>query len=105
MVNIVYTLNTVLNMMLVYISYNKKASFTFTLYPAYILFCLRQIIRLIDFEQTKLTMTPIQWYDLSLMQSNAYGFLCSIYYMAFYRERGSFIIFTLFIWVGNVIRK
>ena len=49
-VNILYTVNTLVMSILVYRSYNKNNTFQYTLCPAYILYCVRSIFRVLDFE-------------------------------------------------------
>jgi len=69
------------------------------------MFTLRQIVRILDLEQTKESMLPIKWFGLELMVSNASAFLLSIFYIAFYQIRGSFLVFVMTFWGFNIIKK
>jgi hypothetical protein len=60
-------MNTLLISGLIYRNYNLNSSVQTSLFPAYILTAVRQIIRIIDLEQTKLIFSEKQWFELAIL--------------------------------------
>ena len=62
--NIAYSVNTVLTSVLTYQSYKENVKIVFTLYPAFILFMIRMIIRVFDIESTKEDLGMEEWVNI-----------------------------------------
>jgi hypothetical protein len=104
-VNICYTFNSFLFLLLIYRSYKPNASMAKTLYPAFILTLIRLTIRLIDFENTKQYMTDKEWYSFANLMVITFHIYITIFLFSFHNLRGSYFFFVLLIYFSDMSQK
>ena len=99
-VNVFYTVNTFIVNILMYLYFKKKVSTKYTIFPAYILLILRQIIRVADFEKSYEFLGPQVTFKKNLYQIYVFIPMMSYYHFLFGNIKGSIIILILMVYLS-----
>ena len=103
--NIGYSINSIIIYYLTWKSLDKKASISCTLYPAFIMYCLRNVIRILDVEKTRERMTAVEWQDLEFLYLNSFYLMVVYFFLAFLHNKSSLLITCLLISTANTFVK
>ena len=85
---------------LVYRSYKKNAHMATTVYPAYIIFVIRQLLRLADFDNRRSQYSPEIWCGNVIFTTFSYTFYMTVFMFSFYKIKGSYLMFLIILTIA-----
>ena len=100
-----YMIITLVNFFLIFRSYKLNVSMETTVYPSFIFLLLRNLIRVLDLENTKQFKSDSEWYNLIQLQTMSFSFLTCLFLLSFYSFRGCYVFFFLMYLALYLIEK
>ena len=76
-----------------------------TIYPSFILTTLRQLFRILDFEETQNFQSDKEWYNTVMIQNQVSQFLIILFLLAFYNQRGQYFFFIIMYYINYLSVK
>jgi hypothetical protein len=102
-INIAYMLISTFIWFLLFRSYKPNATMSTTVYPAYIIFVLRQLARIIEIANNSYPVEIIN--AVVLFLTVTYTFYMTVFIFSFYNLRGSYFIFLVTLVAASMLSK
>ena len=102
-INIVYMIFTSLIWFLLYRSYKPNATMSTTVYPAYIIFVIRQLARIVEIAKFDYDVDFVS--TMVLSGTIFYTFYMTVFMFSFYNLRGSYVIFFVICITASMASK